>query len=168
MQGDRGCRGRGRGWREGGAYVDGSCGRRRLHWVFPSSSLQHHVWSIDPDEGLGLTDSSICTYSFMGNWRDIGEFAARQAAHCYLGGTLITGHVASMLTGADVCVAWVGTVRGCPPCGRVLWVGTLHVGVYVLWAGPCCVEGHMYHVQHHCTALVEDMSALSSVSSHCR
>ena len=54
---------------------------------FPSPALQHHVWSIDPDEGLGLTDSSICTYSFMGNWRDIGTFVAVQAAHCCLGDT---------------------------------------------------------------------------------
>jgi hypothetical protein len=35
--------------------------------------FKHHVWSIDPEEGMGLVDDSICTYSFMGNWRDIGE-----------------------------------------------------------------------------------------------
>ena len=39
-----------------------------------SSVLQHHVWNIDPEEGLGLTDNSICTYTFMGNWRDIGTY----------------------------------------------------------------------------------------------
>lgn len=45
-----------------------------------SSVLQHHVWNIDPEEGLGLTDNSICTYTFMGNWRDIGTYIHTCAA----------------------------------------------------------------------------------------
>ena len=72
---------------------------------FHPLSTQHHVWSIDPDEGLGLTDNSICTYSFMGNWRDIGTsmqssmgrmrlcgLADTLCHQCHLGQLCITGY----------------------------------------------------------------------------
>ena len=62
-----------------------------------SSVLQHHVWNIDPEEGLGLTDNSICTYTFMGNWRDIGTYIRMYMCSC---------------AGSTYTVAWVAMLVG--------------------------------------------------------